>query len=61
VRAKLAYLTSPKRGVYLLHLQKDGQDETEAFEITQVHLANIIIDGTAFSLRPHLDCRSEPA
>lgn len=61
MRARLAYLTSPQRGAFILHIQKEGQDETEAIEISQAHLANIIIDGTTFSLRPHMDCRSEPA
>lgn len=47
--AKLAYLTSPAPGVFVLNLQIDG--EFSRVEISKAHLANILIDGTAWALR----------
>jgi hypothetical protein len=49
--AKLAYLTTPAPGRYLLNIQPFGSDELLRFEIAQAHLANILIDGTALALR----------
>jgi hypothetical protein len=49
--AKLAYLTSPKPGLYILHVQLQNQIGTSEFEISEAHLANIIIDGASFALR----------
>lgn len=49
--AKLAFLTSPAPNRYLLNIQKFGSDETEQIEISEGHLANIIVDGAAFALR----------
>ena len=48
--ARLAYLTTPSPGVYILNIQV-GDDEIRRFEISRAHLANIIIDGTALALR----------
>jgi hypothetical protein len=49
--AKLAYLTTPAPGRYMLNIQAFGSDELLRFEIAQAHLANILIDGTALALR----------
>jgi hypothetical protein len=59
--AKLAYLTSPAPNRFILHVQAaplrntvegDG-DDIYQFEISEAHLANIIIDGASFALRSH--------
>lgn len=50
--AKLAYLTTPAPGVFLLNFQVDDAACTPVqFEISKAHLANILIDGTALALR----------
>lgn len=49
--AKLAYLTTPAPGRYVLNIQPFGSDDLLRFEIAQAHLANILIDGTALALR----------
>jgi hypothetical protein len=49
--AKLAYLTTPAPGRYMLNIQPFGSDDLLRFEIAQAHLANILIDGTALALR----------
>ncbi len=48
--AKLAFLTSPAPNRYLLNIQKFGSDETEQIEISEGHLANILITGVSLSL-----------
>lgn len=51
--AKLAYLTTPAPGVFVLNIQ--AEDPVGTFnmeiEIFKAHLANILIDGTALALR----------
>lgn len=49
--AKLAYLTSPAPGRYMLNIQTFGSDDLLRFEIAQCHLANIVVDGASFALR----------
>jgi hypothetical protein len=49
--AKLAYLTSPAPGLYLLNIQVFGSDDLLRFEIAQAHLANIVITGTSLALQ----------
>lgn len=49
--AKLAYLTTPAPGVFVLNIQPTGSDEISRFEISRAHLTNILIDGTALALR----------
>lgn len=49
--AKLAYLTTPGPGVFVLNIQPDGSTEFLQYEISKAHLANILIDGTALALR----------
>lgn len=47
--AKIAYLTNPAPGVFLLNLQLEG--EFQRVEITKAQLGNILVDGTAMALR----------
>ncbi len=54
--ARLAYLTTPALGVFLLNVQV-GDDEIMRFEISRAHLANIIIDGVALALRETVPAR----
>jgi hypothetical protein len=49
--AKLAYLTTPAPGRYMLNLQICGSDELIRIEIARFHLVNILVDGTAVALR----------
>lgn len=49
--AKLAYLTSPAPGRYMINIQTFGSDDLLRFEIAQCHLANIVVDGASFALR----------
>ena len=57
--AKIAYLTTPAPNRYILHFQAFGSDTLTSIEISQAHLANIIIDGTTLALR-NIDNRSVP-
>jgi len=50
-KARLAYLTSPQRSLYILSFQPEGSDELIEFEISKGHLANILISGTHMALR----------
>ena len=59
MRAKLAYLTTPAPGRYVLNFQPEDEKRIYEFEISQAHLANIIIDGTSLALRS-IDNRSVP-
>lgn len=49
--AKLAYLTTPAPGRYILNIQPFGADDIMRIEIGRAHLENIVIDGTALALR----------
>lgn len=49
--ARIAYLTSPQPGVYMLNVQPEGSDGCLQYEISRAHLANILVDGTALALR----------
>jgi hypothetical protein len=51
--AKIAYLTTPASGVFILNIQPEGSDDILRFEISRAHLTNILIDGTAVALREH--------
>jgi len=48
--ARLAYLTQPAPGVYLLNIQ-NAAGELWRVEISKGQLANIIVDGAAMALR----------
>ena len=47
--AKLAYLTTPAPGVVVLNIQPEGSDGIIRYEITQAHLARILVAGTALA------------
>lgn len=49
--AKIAYLTTPAPGRYMLNFQPFGSTELISIEIAKAHLVNILIDGTASALR----------
>jgi hypothetical protein len=49
--ARIAYLTTPSPGVFVLNLQPEGEEGILRFEISKAHLCNIIIDGTSLALR----------
>jgi hypothetical protein len=49
--ARIAYLTSPAPGVFMLNFQMEGETGCQRIEISKAHLANIVIDGAALSLR----------
>jgi len=49
--AKIAYLSTPAPGRYMLNFQAFGSDELITIEIAKAHLVNILIDGTASALR----------
>ena len=51
-KARIAYLTSPAPGVFVFNYQIDGTEGIQRLEISQGHLANIIVDGASFALRP---------
>lgn len=51
MKARLAYLTSPDWGVFVLNIQLEGQTDVLKFEVSRAHLANIIIDGSMLALR----------
>lgn len=49
--ARIAYLSTPAPGVYVLNLQCEGEEGIRRFEISKAHLANIVIDGASLALR----------
>lgn len=49
--AKIAYLSTPDRGRYVLNFQAFGSEELISIEIAKAHLVNMLIDGTALVLR----------
>ena len=49
--AKIAFLTTPGPGRFVINIQAFGCEEVQQFEISKHHLANILIDGTALALR----------
>lgn len=53
--AKLAFLTTPSPGVFVLNYQVEGASSISRIEISKAHLANILIDGTALALRDSSD------
>lgn len=59
--AKLVYLTSPSPNRYILNFEEEGKDELCSLEISEGHLANIIIAGTSLALRKtFIANRAEP-
>lgn len=51
MKARIAYLTTPGPGVFVLNLQPEGTEGILRFEISKAHLSNILIDGCALALR----------
>ena len=49
--ARIAYLSTPSPGVYVLNLQCEGEEGIQRFEISRAHLVNILIDGASLALR----------
>lgn len=49
--AKLAYLTSPSEGRYVLHFQPFGTDELTSIEVGPDQMRNILTDGVTLMLR----------
>ena len=49
--AKLAYLTTPGPGRFVLNFQVCGCEGLQSIEISKEHMANIVIDGAALVLR----------
>ena len=49
--AKLAYLTTPAPGRYMLNFQPFGSEELMSVEIGPDQMRNILIDGVALMLR----------
>jgi hypothetical protein len=49
--AKLAYLTTPAAGRYVLNFQPFGSDELTSIEVGPDQMRNILIEGVALMLR----------
>jgi hypothetical protein len=49
--AKLAYLTEPGPGKFVLNLQFEGDIEASRVEISRAQLGNILVDGAAMAFR----------
>ena len=49
--AKLAYLTTPDPGRYVLNFQPFGSDELLSFEVGPDQMRNILSDGVTLMLR----------
>ena len=49
--ARIAYLTSPDAGRYVLNYQPFGTDELTSIEIGADQMRNILIDGISLMLR----------
>lgn len=49
--AKIAYLTTPDPGRYVLNFQPFGSDELTSIELAPEQMRNILIDGTTLMLR----------
>jgi hypothetical protein len=51
VISKLAYLTSPESGRYILNFQAFGSEELITIEVAPEQMRNILTDGIALMLR----------
>lgn len=51
--AKIAYLTTPAPGRFVLNFQAFGCDGIQSIEISKEHLANVVIDGALMMLKPN--------
>jgi hypothetical protein len=50
-QAKLAYLTQPAPGKFLLNLQTKGQDDITRIEVTADQVRGFIADGAVMAFR----------
>lgn len=50
---KIAYLTSPSPGRYMLNYQLVGSDELVQLEIGKDQMVNILVDGNSLALRDY--------
>lgn len=51
MKAKIAYLTTPEDGRYLLNFQAFGSDELISIEVGPDQMRNILSDGVSLMLR----------
>ena len=51
MRAKLAYLTTPEAGRYMLNFQLFGSEELISIEVGPDQMRNILSDGVSLMLR----------
>jgi hypothetical protein len=51
--AKIAYLSTPSPGRYMLNYQLFGSDELIQIEIGKDQLVNILVDGNSWALREY--------
>ena len=51
MKAKLAYLTTPDPGRYMLNFQPFGSDELISIEVGPDQMRNILSDGVSLMLR----------
>jgi hypothetical protein len=49
--AKLAYLTTPAPGRYIMNFQTFGSDELNSVELAPEQMRNILVDGVTLMLR----------
>lgn len=52
--AKLAYLTTPGPGRFVINFQVFGCEGIQSIEISKDHMANIVIDGASLVIRPNI-------
>lgn len=48
--ARLAFVTEPSRGVFVLNVQSDERSELQRWRVSLAHLSNIVIDGARMAL-----------
>lgn len=58
--AKIAYLTTPAPGKFVLNIQPEGTHDIVRYEISKAHLANIVIDGASLALRDQFNSNRVP-
>jgi len=51
IKAHIAFMTFPAPGRFVFNYKADTDGEIIQVEISQAHLANVIIDGASISLR----------
>ena len=51
MKARLAFLTTPDPGAYVLNIQEEGAEEVLRIEIGPDQMKNILVDGVSLMLR----------